>query len=196
MNDEKLWRYEGLARLWSWALIISAVALLGLAALLEAGSPGGIDRWWLAAALGVSGLTGVVMYPVFRVWLRRSAMPSLKLPLAEPASGPRRLEATPADWRRWALIIGAVMFLGAAVTMVFLVGVLGRGGTAEGVTVGILAAWGFATLSDVKRIRAAEISEGRRYYASCRRPTGVGNSLVWTTGEQRGAPERQVTGSP
>jgi hypothetical protein len=71
------------------------------------------------------------------------------------------------------------MFLGSAAVMVFLVGVLGRGGTAEGVTVGMMAAWGLATLSDVRRIRAAEAAEGRRYYAACRRPTGVGNNLVW-----------------
>ena len=34
--------------------------------------------------------------------------------------------------------------------MVFLIGVLGRGGTAEGVVVGMLAAWGAATLVDVE----------------------------------------------
>ena len=55
----------------------------------------------------------------------------------------------------------------------------GRGGTAEGVVVGMLAAWGAATLEDVRRIRAIERSEGRRYFAACRRPTGVGNRLVW-----------------
>ena len=43
----------------------------------------------------------------------------------------------------------------------------------------MLAAWGAATLEDVRRIRAAERAEARRYYASCRRPTGVGNKLVW-----------------
>ena len=177
--DEKLWRYASLARLWSWALVASGIALLGLAAAMEAGSPGGIDGWWVAAAFGISGVTGVILYPFFRVWLRRSAMPSLKLPQAQPASGPRRLEATPADWRRWAVIIGVVMFVGSAAVMVFLVGVLGRGGTAEGVTVGMMAAWGLATLSDVRRIRAVEAEEGRRYYAACRRPTGVGNNLVW-----------------
>ena len=192
--DEKLWRYASLARLWSWALVASAIALLGLAAAMEAGSPGGIDGWWVAAAFGISGVTGVILYPFFRVWLRRSAMPSLKLPQAQPASGPRRLEATPADWRRWAVIIGVVMFVGSAAVMVFLVGVLGRGGTAEGVTVGMMAAWGLATLSDVRRIRAVEAEEGRRYYAACRRPTGVGNNLVWVpagrAADAREAPAR------
>ena len=50
---------------------------------------------------------------------------------------------------------------------------------------GMLAAWGAATLEDVSRIRELEATEGRRYYAACRRPTGVGNQLVWLP--QRGA---------
>ena len=65
--------------------------------------------------------------------------------------------------------------------LVFLIGVLGTGGTAEGVVVGMIAAWGAATLEDVGRIRAAEAAEGRRYYAARRRPTGVGGKLVWIT---------------
>jgi hypothetical protein len=63
--------------------------------------------------------------------------------------------------------------------LVFLVGVLGRGGTAEGVVVGMLAAWGLATLEDARRIRRTEDAEGRDYFAACRRPTGVGDRLVW-----------------
>jgi hypothetical protein len=63
--------------------------------------------------------------------------------------------------------------------LVFLIGVLGAGGTAEGVVVGMVAAWGAATLEDARRIDAAEAAEGRRYYAACRRPTGVGGKLVW-----------------
>jgi hypothetical protein len=43
----------------------------------------------------------------------------------------------------------------------------------------MLVAWGLATLEDVRRIRAVEAAEGRRYFAACRRPTGVGNRLVW-----------------
>lgn len=177
--NEKLWRYEGIARLWSWALIGSAAALFVLAFLLEAGSSGGLTGRWAATVVAITGVTGALLYPFFRVWLRRSAMPSLRLEQATRASGPRRLEATPADWRRWSLLVGLVLFLGAAVTMVFLVGVLGRGGMAEGVTVGMVAAWGLATLSDVRNIRAAEEREGRRYYAACRRPTGVAHNLVW-----------------
>jgi hypothetical protein len=43
----------------------------------------------------------------------------------------------------------------------------------------MLAAWGLATLDDARRITAIEAEEGRRYFAACRRPTGVGNHLVW-----------------
>jgi hypothetical protein len=45
--------------------------------------------------------------------------------------------------------------------------------------VGMLAAWGLATLKDARRIESIEADEGRRYFAACRRPTGVGNQLVW-----------------
>lgn len=190
--NEKLWRYEGIARLWSWALIWSAVALFGLSFLLEAGSSGGLTGRWAATVVAITGVTGVILYPFFRVWLRRSAMPSLRLEQATRATGPRRLEATPADWRRWAILVGVVLFVGAAVTMVFLVGVLGRGGMAEGVTVGMVAAWGLATLSDVRNIRAAEEREGRRYYAACRRPTGVAHNLVWVPAA-RTAPRSTAT---
>lgn len=179
MSGEKLWRYSSLARLWSWALIGTAAALLALSVAMEAGTDEGIDSWWLGAAVGVTGLTGVILFPLFRVWLRKSALPSVRLPQATRASGPRRLEASPADWRRWAVITSAVLLLGGAAMLVFLVGVLGRGGTAEGVVVGMLAAWGLATLEDARRIRRTEDSEGRDYYAACRRPTSVGDRLVW-----------------
>ena len=67
-----------------------------------------------------------------------------------------------------------MLLVGGAAMLVFLIGVLGRGGTAEGVVVGMLAAWGAATLEDARRILATEEAEGRRYFAACRRPTGVG----------------------
>jgi hypothetical protein len=178
-GGEKLWGYASLARLWSWTLIIVAVLLLGLSVALQAATDEGLDSRWWAAALGITGITGVLCYPFFRVWLRKSALPSVRLPQAVRASGPRRLEATPRDWRRWALFTGLVMLVGGAAMLTFLIGVLGRGGTAEGVVVGMLAAWGLATLEDARRIRATEDAEGRRYYAACRRPTGVGNRLVW-----------------
>jgi hypothetical protein len=178
-HDEKLWRYASLARLWSWSLIGVAAVLLPLSVALQAGTDEGVDAGWLAVVLGVIGVTGVVLFPLFRVWLRRAALPSLRLPQAVRARGPRRLEATPRDWRRWGVLTAAILLVGGAAMLVFLVGVLGRGGTAEGVVIGMIAAWGAATLEDVRRIRAAERTEGRRYYAACRRPTGVGNRLVW-----------------
>lgn len=178
-TDEKLWRYSSLARLWSWSLIVVAGLLLLLSVAIQAGADEGLGGRWFATLLGVTGLTGVVLFPLFRIWLRRTALPSLRLPQAVRATGPRRLEASPRDWRRWAVVTGGVLLVGGAALLVFLIGVLGPGGTAEGVVVGMLAAWGAATLEDVRRIRAAEAAEGRRYYAACRRPTGVGSKLVW-----------------
>ena len=63
--------------------------------------------------------------------------------------------------------------------MIFLIAVLGEGGTAEGVVVGLLGAWGLATLADAHQIRHTERSEGRHYYAAVRRPTAVGRHLVY-----------------
>ena len=178
-TDEKLWRYSSLARLWSWSLIVVAGLLLLLSIAIQAGADEGLGGRWFATLLGVTGLTGVVLFPLFRIWLRRTALPSVRLPQAVRATGPRRLEASPRDWRRWAIVTGGVLLVGGAAMLVFLIGVLGPGGTAEGVVVGVLAAWGAATLEDVRRIRAAEVADGRRYYAACRRPTGVGTKLVW-----------------
>ena len=178
-SGEKLWRYASLARLWSWCLLAVAVLLLALSVALQAGADEGLSGGWFAAAVGISGVTGVILFPLFRVWLRKAALPSVRLPQAVRATGPRRLEASPRDWRRWALFTGAVLLVGGGAMLVFLVGVLGRGGTAEGVVVGMLAAWGAATLEDARRIEVVEEAEGRRYYAACRRPTGVGSKLVW-----------------
>lgn len=178
-TDEKLWNYASLARLFSWTLIGVAGLMLLLSLGLQAATDEGLDLKWYGAALGITGLTGIISYPLFRVWLRKTALPSVRLPQAVRASGPRRLEASPRDWRRWAMFSGIVLTVGGTAMLTFLIGVLGRGGTAEGVVVGMLAAWGAATLEDVRRIRAIERTEGRRYYASCHRPTGVGNKLVW-----------------
>lgn len=178
-SGEKLWGYASLARLFSWTLIVVSGLMLLLSIGLQAATAEGLDMRWYAAAFGITGLTGVISYPLFRVWLRKTALPSVRLPQAVRASGPRRLEATPRDWRRWAAFSGVVLAVGSAAMLTFLIGVLGKGGTAEGVVVGMLAAWGAATLEDARRIRTIETAEGRRYYASCRRPTGVGNKLVW-----------------
>lgn len=177
-GDEKLWRYADLARLWSLSLIGVGIALLGLAVALQAGSADGLSGTWFAAAFGVAGISTIILYPLFRVWLRKS-LPSVRLVDASRATGGRRLEASPRDWRRWTLLTALVLFVGGAAMMVFLIAVLGGGGTAEGVVAGVLAAWGAATLHDVARIRRTEHDEGRRYYAACERPIGVGNHLVW-----------------
>ena len=66
-SGEKLWRYASLARLWSWTLIGVSGALLALSVALQAGTSEGIDQRWWAAALGITGLTGVLCYPLFRV---------------------------------------------------------------------------------------------------------------------------------
>jgi hypothetical protein len=176
---DKLWRYSALARLWSWALIGAAALLLALAALLEAGSREGLTLGWVGVAVAASGGTGIVFFPLLRVWLRRSALPSLRLGQARRASGARRLEATPGDWRRWAVLTWALLVVGGFAMLMFLIGLLGGGGIAEGVVVGTLAAWGLATLEDARRIERAEVAEGRRYYAACRRPAAVGDRLVW-----------------
>ncbi|MGD9695744.1 MAG: hypothetical protein AB7V42_08800 [Thermoleophilia bacterium] len=182
MNGEKLWHYAGLARLWSWALVAVAAIELPFAILVQGGSDQGLSGRWFLTMLGMSAGTGVLLYPAFRVWLRPTALPSVRLPQAVRATGPRRLEASPRDWRRWAAVTVLILLAGSSAMLLFLVGVLGRGGTAEGVVVGILAAWGFATLEDSRRIRAVEREEGRLYYAACRRPTGVGGKLVWMPG--------------
>jgi hypothetical protein len=184
---DKLWRYSALARLWSWALMGASALLFGLSVLLQAGSREGLDLRWLGVAIAATGGTGALFFPLLRVWLRRSALPSLRLPQARRASGARRLEATPADWRRWALITWALLVVGGFAMLTFLIGLLGGGGIAEGVVVGMLAAWGLATLEDARRIERAEAAEGRRYYAACRRPAAVGDRLVWFPEGARGA---------
>lgn len=179
MDGEKLWPYATLARLWSWTLIGVAAALLALSFALQAAAEEGLSGFWTATALAVSGGTALVLLPLFRLWFRRATLPSLLLPRATRSRGPRRLEASPRDWRRWGVLTGVVVLVGGAAMLTFLVGVLGRGGTAEGVVVGMLAAWGLATLDDARRIRRIEAEEGRRYYAACRHPVSVGDHLVW-----------------
>lgn len=178
-GQEKLWRYGGLARLWARSLILSAVALTAISVALEATSGGGASTRWFAVLVGVTGLSGAIFVPLLRVWLSRAALPSLRLDGADRLSGNRRLEASPADWRRWSIVIGLVLLVSSAMMLTFLIGVLERGGTAEGVVIGTLLAWGIVTIEDARRIDRAEREQGRRYYASCRRPIAVAECLVW-----------------
>ena len=189
----KLWHYAALARLWSWALVASAALLLGVAVLFRATTDEGLDGRYVGVVVAVSGGTGILFLPLLRVWLKRAALPSLRLPQATMETGPRHLLAAPGDWRRWAAITTGVLTAGAAAMMTFLIGVLGGGGTAEGVVVGLLAAWGLATLEDSRRIARAERAEGRRYYAAVTRPAAVGEHLVWiAVPEQSSAREAGV----
>jgi hypothetical protein len=181
-QQDKLWRYTALVRLWSWALIGVGGALLVVGAALQAGSTTGLSATWVGVAVAVSGMTGVVFYPVLKMWLRKTA-PSSYLSKASKLSGPRRLEAGPADWRRWGTMLTVFLLIGAAAMMAFLVGVLrdsGPDGIAEGVVVGVVAAWGLVTLGDARSIERTEEAQGRRYFAAGDRPTAAGNSLVWT----------------
>lgn len=184
VDVEKLWRYAGLARLWAWSLLATAALQLALGVIVELSGEEGVTGSWLGAVLGIGLATAIIGYLVVRVII---AAPSSRLPHAEPNGGPRRLEAAPADWRRWALVTVVVLFIGGSAMLIFLIGVLERGGTAEAVVFGLLAAWGLATLEDSYRIELIERQEGRRYYALCRRPTAVGRHLVWEP-----APERAV----
>jgi hypothetical protein len=184
-QQDKLWRYTSLVRLWSWALIGVGGAMLLVGAALQAGSATGLSATWVGVSVAVSGLTGAVFYPLLRMWLRKTA-PSGYLPRATRLSGPRRLEAGPSDWRRWALLIVVFLLIGSAAMLAFLVGVLrdsGPDGIAEGVVVGVVNAWGLVTLGDARAIERTEHAEGRRYFAAGDRPTAAGNRLVWTPAE-------------
>jgi hypothetical protein len=168
-------------RLWSWTLIGVGGVLLVASAGVRAGSDEGIDLIWIATAVGVSGLTGVIFYPLLRMWLRKTS-PSQYLPRATRLDGKRRLEAGPRDWRSWGLFTGAFLLIGCFFMLIFLVGVLrssGAEGIAEGVVVGIVAAWGVVSLADARSIERTEATQGRRYFASGHRPTAAGNKLVW-----------------
>ena len=180
MADEKLWSYSGLARMWSWALIVSATLLIAVAIGLQAGAAEGLSGDYFASLFLTTFVTWVLLYPLFRVWLRGSALPSSRLSRATRATGRRLLPASRGDWVRWSLAIGVILFVGGVAMLAFLVGMLGRGGIAEGVVVGMMQAWGLATLEDSIRIARLEDADGRRYHAATRRPVAVGDSLIWT----------------
>lgn len=179
MKPDKLWGYVELARVWGRSLVIVAGLVLVVAALVQAGGDGLTGRWaFVTLAALVSSL--VLFFFLLRMWMRQTALFSSRLASAKPApEKPRLAEADDRDWRRWGIYMVVFGVVAGAFLMLFLIGLLGSGGTAEGVVSGCIAAWGLVTLEDVRRITAAERDEGRRYFAACRRPLSVGDHLVW-----------------
>jgi len=180
-DRDLLWDYARLSRLYGLVLIGVSLGLLLLSIVLEATSEDGWSWVWLGVVIGMAGITGLVFLPLLSVWLRRSGLASIRLPDAQQADGARLLEAGERDWRRWAMLSSIVLFIAATFMLLFLVAVLGRGGTAEGVVIGVLMAWGVVTMADGQKIEMTQETEGRRYWAAGQRPTGAGNRLVFTT---------------
>lgn len=180
VSHERLWGYARLSRLWARTLIVVGGLLFVLGAALEVGDPDGDLAGWLLTAAVTTVPTTVLFFFLLRSWMRSGALPSGRLPEATRDTGkPRRLEASPGDWRRWSAVLGVCMFVAAAALTGFLVGILGGGGEAEGVVIGVLIAWGIVTARDVRVVDATQAAEGRVYYAACRRPVSVGQRLVW-----------------
>jgi MFS family permease len=179
-DRDLLWDYARLARMYGIQLLGVSVALVVVSIILEATSEDGWSWWWLGTLIAMTGITGLVFFPILRVWLRKGGLPSIRLPDAQPAEGRRMLAAAPGDWRSFAAIVAILLFISAGATLLFLVAVLGRGGTAEGVVIGVLLAWGFVTLEDARRIARTQLDEKRMYWAAARRPWGAGNRLVFT----------------
>ncbi len=180
-DRDLLWDYPRLSGLYGGVLFGVSAALLVLSAVLEATSEDGWSWVWLGVVIAIAGITGLIFLPLLSVWLRRSGLASIRLPDAQQVDGSRLLEAGPRDWRNWGILASLVMFVASAFMLVFLVAVLGRGGMAEGVVIGVLAAWGVVTMADGQKILAAQAEEGRQYFAAGQRPTGAGNRLVFMT---------------
>ena len=179
-DRDLLWDYARLARMYGIQLLGVSAALVAVSIILEATSEDGWSWWWLGTLTAMTGITGLVFFPILRVWLRKGGLPSIRLPDAQPAEGRRMLAAAPGDWRSFAAIVAILLFISAGATLLFLVAVLGRGGPAEGVVIGVLLAWGFVTLEDARRIARTQLDEKRMYWAAARRPWGAGNRLVFT----------------
>ncbi len=179
-DRDLLWDYARLARMYGLQLLAVSAVLVAVSIILEATSEDGWSWWWLGTLVAMTGITGLIFFPLLRVWLRRGGLPSIRLPDAQPAEGRRILAAAPGDWRNFAILVAVLLFISAGATLLFLVAVLGRGGTAEGVVIGVLLAWGFVTLEDARRIARTQLEEKRTYWAAARRPWGAGNRLVFT----------------
>lgn len=185
---EKLWRYTTLVKVWSFALIGVGLLMLPLSVIAQLGE--GVTLKYLGTLLGITGITGILFYPLLTMWLKKSR-PSEYLDRATKLSGPRLLLAAPRDWRRWSIMVSVFLTIGTVAMMSFLVAVLksaGPDGIAEGVVIGVLAAWGLVTLEDVRRIKRAEAAAGRTYFAAGERPTAAGNNLRWTVADRPAAP--------
>ena len=88
-------------------------------------------------------------------------------------------EPTRRQWSTWSVVLVAMITVGCLALTGFLVAVLGGGGTAEGVVVGVTVAWGVVTRRDVAALEAAQAAQQRRYDAVCRWPVSVAQELVW-----------------
>lgn len=178
-STEKLWRYTSLVRAIAWALIVVGSLMLPLSIVSQIADD--LSIAYVATLVGISGLTGVLFYPLMHMWFRKSR-PSAYLPRAKRLSGARRIQAAARDIHRWGMTVGAFLFVGTVFMVSFLVPVLrdsGPSGIAEGVVVGVMASWGVFNLDDVRKIEEAERAEGRIYYTVGHRPTAAGNRLVW-----------------
>lgn len=186
---EKLWRYTSLVKAIAWALIVVGVVMLPLSLLAQLGD--GLTVKYTGTLLGISGITGVLFYPLLHMWFKKSR-PSAYLERAKKLSGPRRMPAAHRDVVKWGVTVGVFLFIGTVFMVGFLVPVLkdsGPSGIAEGVVVGLMGAWGVFNLDDVRKIEEAERTQGRTYFAVGHRPTGAGNHLFWTpTNDQPAEP--------
>jgi hypothetical protein len=179
-SPERLWRYTSLVRATAWALIAVGMLMLPLSLVGQLSS--GLSVGYVGTLVGISGVTGVLFYPLMHLWFKRSR-PSAYLERAKPLSGPRRIAAGAGDIRRWGFTVGVFLFIGTVLMVGFLVPVLrdsGPDGIAEGVVVGLMAAWGVFNLDDVRRIVADEETTGRTYFTVGHRPTAAGNRLYFT----------------
>ena len=183
-RHDRLWRYGRLAHMWARCLIGVALALAAIIVILQAIS-GELTLSWSLTFLIVTVVSLAIFIPLLRLWLGRGALPSARLPDAQRAGANPPPEAGPGDWRLWGAATAGLLFVGSGAMLLFLVGILGSNGTAEGVVVAVLGAWGLTTLRDTRTIAAAEQEQNLRYYAAGRRPLGAGNHLIRITDRAR-----------
>lgn len=147
---------------------------------MQIGESGSAFVSWIVTAVATLVGSVAVFFFLLRGWMSNGGLPSARLADAsEEPPTPRRMEATSRNWTTWTLTLGAALFLSSVLIMGFLIGVLGGGGVAEGVVAGVLVAWGFVTISDVRRLERIEAEQARTYFAACKRPVSVGSVLVW-----------------